>query len=182
MLILVVFASRYGATRQIAERIAETLRAAGHEAEARPAPAAGDLAAYDAFVIGSAAYYGSWLKEATAFARQNQSILASRPVWLFSSGPIGAATDAQGSDARAAAEPKQIAELRETLRPRDHRVFFGALERSRLGFVDRLVAGLPAFPGSEGDFRDWPAIDAWAEGIARELTQAPAARSATRSG
>ncbi len=175
MSILVAYASRYRATREIAERIASDLRAAGHEAEARPAKDLGDLAGYDAFVIGSAVYFGHWRKETAEFVRRNSSVLADRPVWLFSSGPLGTeAKDAQGRDLREAAEPKEIAELRESIEPRDHRVFFGVLDRGRLGFFHRLLASLPASRATwaiDGDFRDWQEIDAWAESIALELAQ-----------
>ncbi len=175
MSILVAYASKHGATQQIAERIAEKLRTAGQEAEARPIKIAGDLAGYDAFVIGSAVYFGSWQKEATAFVRRNRALLASRPVWLFSSGPLGTeARDAQGRDVRDAAVPKEIAELQQAITPRDHHVFFGKLDRGRLGIMDRLVASMPAFPGAEGDFRDWADIQAWAESIAHELAPVPA--------
>ncbi len=174
MTILVAYASRYGATQETAERIAETLRAAGQDVVVKPMKAAGDPASYDAVVLGSAVYYGSWLKEATAFVRRHHTLLASRPVWLFSSGPIGPATaDDQGQDLRTGAEPRQIAEFAESIRPRDNRVFFGKLDRGRLGFLDRLVASMPAFPGAEGDFRDWAEIEAWANAIARELASAP---------
>jgi menaquinone-dependent protoporphyrinogen oxidase len=81
---------------------------------------------------------------------------------------------------REVAEPKQIAEFRDVIKPRDHRVFFGKLDRGRLGLVDRLVANLPAFPGTEGDFRDWNDVDAWAERIAIELTQVPDLQRAAR--
>lgn len=53
---LVAYASKHGATQGIAERIATTLKAAGHEAEARPVEAVDDLTGYDAFVVGSAVY------------------------------------------------------------------------------------------------------------------------------
>jgi menaquinone-dependent protoporphyrinogen oxidase len=175
MPILVAYASKHGATRGIAERIAETLKAAGQEAEARPVKAAGDLASYEGFVIGSAVYFGHWRKEAAEFVRRNRAALVNRPVWLFSSGPLGTeATDAEGRELRVVAEPKEIAELREAVKPRDHRVFFGVLSRSKFDFVERVVAMLPAaralFP--EGDFRDWQDIEAWAEGIAHALGQA----------
>jgi menaquinone-dependent protoporphyrinogen oxidase len=177
MSILVVYASKHGSTQQIAEHISNGLEAAGQPAEARPVMAADDLAGYDAFVIGGAVYYGSWLKEAAEFVRRHQTVLVSRPVWLFSSGPISAEiTDEQGRDLRALAEPKESAEFQEAIHPRDHRVFFGRLDRGTLGFVDRLVASLPAFPGSEGDFRDWQEIGTWAERIAHELAPVPAAR------
>jgi hypothetical protein len=39
------------------------------------------------------------------------------------------------------------------------------LDPSRLGFAERIIAKrLP-----EGDWRDWPAIEAWAVGIAQKL-------------
>ena len=44
---------------------------------------------YDAFVIGGAAYMFHWLKDATAFVQRHRAVLATRPVWLFSSGPLG---------------------------------------------------------------------------------------------
>jgi menaquinone-dependent protoporphyrinogen oxidase len=178
-MILVAYASKHGATREIAERIADTLRAAGQQVEARPVQAAGDLAGYDALVIGSAAYAGHWLKEASEFLRRNRTILAGRPVWLFSSGPLGTkATDAKGQDLRVAAEPKEIAELRQTLEPRDHRVFFGALDPGKLSFAERSLRKLPAARAMlpEGDFRDWTEIKTWASGIAHELTEAPTSR------
>ena len=170
MSILVAYATRYGATRQMAEQIAEQLRAAGLEVDVQPVKAIGDLTGYEAIVLGSAVFYGSWMKEAVNFARHNQAALSTRPVWLFSSGPLGTlATDVDGHDVREAAVPKQIAELTSAIKPRDHRVFFGALNRPRLRFPDSLVARLPAFPGVEGDFRDWADVDAWAQSIAHEL-------------
>src|SRR5439155_26672025 len=102
------------------ERIAEQLRAAGLEVDVQPVKAIRELG-YDAVVLGSAVYYGSWMKQAVNFARRNQTILSSRPVWLFSSGPLGTATtDASGQDVREAAVPKEIAELtggHQTARP-----------------------------------------------------------------
>ena len=96
---LVVYASKHGATQGIAERIAAKLSEAGQGAKARPVAAVGDLTCYDAFVVGSAVYAAHWQKEASAFVQRNRAVLASKPVWLFSSGPLGTeATDAQGRD------------------------------------------------------------------------------------
>lgn len=174
MSILVTYATKYGATRGIAERIAQRMTAAGQHAEARPINEVGDPRGYDAYVIGSAVYMGSWLKEAAEFVRRNQAILAAKPVWLFSSGPLGTEkTDAQGQDKLTSAEPRQCAEFKEVIKPRGIQVFFGALNINKLGFFDRLITKTPAarsanlFP--EGDFRDWDAIEAWADAIAHQL-------------
>jgi menaquinone-dependent protoporphyrinogen oxidase len=171
---LVVYASKHGATQGIAERIAAKLGEAGQQAEARPVAAVGDLSGYDAFVVGSAVYAAHWQKEASAFVQRNRAVLAGRPVWLFSSGPLGTeATDAQGRDLTAAAEPKDIAEFEAAIVPKGHRVFFGALDPGKLGFSERAIRKLPAARTMlpEGDFRDWTEIDAWAGDIARELAK-----------
>jgi menaquinone-dependent protoporphyrinogen oxidase len=173
MSVLVAFASRHGATQGIAERIAGTLQAAGQRADARPVKGVDDLAGYDAFVIGSAVYLFHWLKEATRFVRANQTLLAVRPVWLFSSGPLGTEpTDAKGRDVLEVSQAKEIAGLVDTLHPRGHQMFFGAYSHGKpVGLGERLVAVMPAARAAmpEGDFRDWRAIEAWSAGIAQEL-------------
>ena len=62
MTILVAYASKHGATQGIADRISERLRQAGKEAEAQSVDDVRDPGSYEAFVIGSAIYYGSWMK------------------------------------------------------------------------------------------------------------------------
>ena len=161
MTVLVAYASKRGSTQGIAERIAEKLRQLGKEAEDRSVDEVSDPGSYEAFVIGSAIYYGSWLKEATEWVRRNQAVLAARPVWLFSSGPLG--TEVKDAEP----QPKEIGEFRETIGPRDQRIFFGALEHSRLSFAERIM--VKAVRAPEGDFRDWQAIEAWAASVARDL-------------
>jgi menaquinone-dependent protoporphyrinogen oxidase len=183
MKILVAYASRHGATQGIAERIAATLERAGLDVTIQPAQNVGPVDKYDAFVIGSAAYMGGWLGDATTFVRRNRDLLEARPVWLFSSGPTSAElVDADGRDQLKAAEPKEFAEFARTIRPRGEQVFFGAYDpdAEAKGLAETLMsrfmrmapAARSALPA--GDFRDWPAIEAWAESIARELQPAAA--------
>ena len=164
--VVVVYASRYGSTKGIAEFIAERLRERGLEAEARSVDSRPDPAQYDAVVLGSAVYLGRWMKEAAAFAEENRATLAARPAWLFSSGPLVLAEGATVDDPDLV--PTEIAALGEAVHPRDHRVFLGALDPGRLGFAQRAMRALPAARAAlpEGDFRDWEAIGAWADEIA----------------
>jgi menaquinone-dependent protoporphyrinogen oxidase len=161
MTILVAYASEHGSTQEVAERIAEKLRQLGKQAEARPVESVEDPGSYEAVVIGSAVYYGSWLKVATEWVRRNQAVLAKLPVWLFSVGPLGIEFK------EAEQQPKEMAELRKIIAPRDQRIFFGALDSSRLSFTERMM--VRAVHAPEGDFRNWQAIEAWAESIARTL-------------
>jgi len=172
MRILVVYASKHGATQGIAERIAAKLAEAGLQSEARRAKVAGDLAGWDAFVIGSAVYLGRWQKDASHFVQRNRAILASKPVWLFSSGPLGKqAAGMAGLDGADGAELREVAGFTALIGPRDHQVFSGALDPARLGPAEHLIRKMPAGEAllPEGDFRNWAEIDSWAARIAGEL-------------
>jgi menaquinone-dependent protoporphyrinogen oxidase len=180
MRVLVAFATRHGATAGIAERIGERLRAAGLEADVVPVGSVRCPASYDAFVIGAAAYMFHWLKEASAFVDRNRKLLAARPVWLFSSGPLGSdPVNEKGEDQLVVSVPKEFTRYHAELHPRGERVFFGALDPSAppIGVAERLMHLMPAARDAlpHGDFRDWPAIDAWADGIAADLLAVPAA-------
>ncbi len=183
MSVLVAYASRHGATQGIAERIAERLRADGLEADARPASKVRDATRYDAFVIGGAAYMFHWLGDATEFVKRNRALLAERPTWLFSSGPVGTDTvDKQGRDVLEVSVPKEFADLRVKIRPAGEKVFYGAWDPAAkpIGVAERFMSLMPAAKAGlpAGDFRDWPAIDAWADGIARALAPALIAEQA----
>jgi menaquinone-dependent protoporphyrinogen oxidase len=164
MSILLVYASKHGSTEGIAKRIAETLRREGHATTLHSvfAPERIDVVAHEAVILGSAVYYGSWLREATEFARHNRMALAPSPIWLFSSGPLGAEVKDDEP------QPQELAELRETLHPRGHRIFFGALDQTKLSFAERMV--VKAMRAPEGDFRNWSDIEAWAQDISSEVS------------
>jgi menaquinone-dependent protoporphyrinogen oxidase len=177
MRVLVVYASKYGSTKGIAERIGYTLNESGQSASTVSALAAGQVDGYDAYVIGSATYMFSWLKEAADFVRRNAELLRTKPVWLFSSGPIATDTkDAQGREIRETTVPKEMAELRGLIQPRDHHVFWGAFDHTKLNFTHRMVYAMPAMKKLmvDGDYRDWDEIDAWAKSIAASLVPAGA--------
>lgn len=174
MSVLVAYASRHGATRGIAERIAERLRADGLDADLRPVSEVRDASRYDAFIVGGAAYMFHWLKDATTFVRRNRTLLAGRPTWLFSSGPVGTDTvDKEGRDVLEVTVPKEFPGLRDAIHPQGEKVFFGAWDPAAkpIGAMERIVRLMPAARSSMpvGDFRDWDAIDAWADEIALEL-------------
>jgi menaquinone-dependent protoporphyrinogen oxidase len=175
MTVLVTYATRHGSTTGIAERITDRLREAGVAAECRSIANVRDLEPYDAFVIGAAAYMFHWLKDATKFAKRNRELLATRPVWLFSSGPVGTdLVDKEGRDVLETTRPKEFAELVPMLHARGERIFFGAWDPSAppIGLAERFMHLLPAAPAMpSGDFRDWPAIDAWAAEIAADLAR-----------
>jgi menaquinone-dependent protoporphyrinogen oxidase len=158
--VLVAAASKYEATAEIANAIAKVLKERGFEANAHEIDPTVQVEGYDAYVIGSAVYAGHWLQPARWFVQSHAAVLSTRPVWLFSSGPIG---DPPMPDE----DPVDVTAIAEATLAREHRVFAGRLDHSRLSIAEQaLVVALRA---PEGDFRDWDAIRGWAEGIADAL-------------
>ena len=160
MTILVTAASRHGTTSGIADAIAAVLRAAELEVDVRSPDSVDDIGDYDAVVIGSAVYRGRWLEPATAFVARNAAALAGRPVFLFSSGPLG-------DPPRRVREPSDLPDIRAAIHPRDHRLFQGRLTESALTRPERLLAKLSRAPF--GDFRPWDDIMDWTREIARTV-------------
>ena len=163
MTVLVTAESKHGATSEIADRIGAGLAERGIEVSVRNLKDVGQLAQYEAFVVGSAVYMGKWLKPATSFVDAHVGELSGHPTWLFSSGPV--VEDPAGSD-----NPGDRAwgdKLAETAHARQHKLFAGKLDRSKLGRAERAVTRMVRAP--DGDRRDWQAIDEWAAAIARDL-------------
>ena len=176
MRVLVAYASRHGATRGIAERIAEKLSEQGLDVRLQAASEATNTDEYDAFVIGSAAYMFHWLKEASEFVRRNKRVLVARPTWLFSSGPIGPDRfdPKTGKDQLETTIPREFEDFELELHPRGKKVFFGAWDPDYppVGWAERVMHMTPARKAMPaGDFRDWPEIEAWAMEIAAGLEQ-----------
>lgn len=167
MRILVTAASKHGATAEIAEAVARNLRSLGHAVEVVPPQDVASLEPYEAVVLGSAVYTSHWLAPAKQFAAQHAAALRERPVWLFSSGPIGDPPKPQET-------PADVAAILDQTGARAHQLFAGRLDRSQLGFAARAVTRVVHAP--DGDFRDWTAVADWAVGIASTLSSETAVR------
>jgi menaquinone-dependent protoporphyrinogen oxidase len=160
MKVLVSVASRHGASFEIAEAISATLAGAGFQTAVLPPDAVTSIEGYDAVVLGSSVYVGHWMDSATSFVERFGDEIRRLPVWIFSSGPLGHEPTPED-------EPADVAEIVAATGAREHRVFAGQVDRSRLGLGEKVL--LTAVRAPEGDFRPWEEIRAWASGIAAEL-------------
>jgi menaquinone-dependent protoporphyrinogen oxidase len=165
--VLVAYATKYGATAEIAEKIGEVLRQAGLATDVLPVGRAGDVSAYKAVVLGSAVYIGQWRKEAVKFLKANETVLAGKLVWLFSSGPTGEGDPVELTQGWRF--PGKLQPIADRIGPRDVAVFGGAVDAGKLNSIERWMLKNVKVPA--GDFRDWEAITSWAATIAEELKE-----------
>ncbi len=163
--ILIAYATKYGATAEIAEKISQVLRQEGLAVEVLPVKRVGDLSRYKAVVLGSAVYVGRWHKQAATFLKDNERTLTNMLVWLFSSGP----TDEGDPEEllKGWRFPKDLQPIADRIEPRDIVLFHGAVEVDKLNRLHKWMIAKVKAP--VGDFRDWDAIAAWAKSIADSL-------------
>lgn len=163
--ILVAYATKYGATGEIADKVGDVLRGAGLQADVSPVDHVQDLAPYGAVVLGSAVYIGKWRKEAAKFLKENQETLAERQVWFFSSGPLGEGDPVALLDGWRF--PASLQPIADRIQPYDIAVFHGHLNPEKLNLLEKWM--LKNVQSPVGDFRKWEAITSWAESIATVL-------------
>jgi menaquinone-dependent protoporphyrinogen oxidase len=159
--VLVAYASRSGATAEIAQWLAERLRGEGEVLDVTVVEVSDQLdpRGYDTVVLGSVLYEGRWMRSAARFAPRHQHDLSNAWVWTFSSGPL----DASASTGEVLITYSADRASRRLL-ARDHVTFGGRLAHA-------MVEG-----GHGGDFRDRTQVDAYADQIAGELSILPRLR------
>ncbi|GAB4431327.1 MAG: flavodoxin domain-containing protein [Anaerolineae bacterium] len=168
MNLLIIYASKYGSTAEIAEVIGKELQKRSHQVTVTPVEKVADvgsLAAFDGFVIGSAVYAGSWVKKAAAFLKDNGDLLAERPVWLFSSGPTGQGDPNEIMDGWSF--PENLESVRARIQPEDVIFFHGKIDPEQLNFAERMI--IKSVKATVGDYRDWLVIRGWAGKIDNDL-------------
>ena len=160
--VLVVYASRHLLNGGDRERIAAAMCDAAAMRRRGRQPRSTTCPATAAVVLGSAVYAKRWQRDARAFARRHDGALRDMPVWLFSSGPFGA------PEQHPTAPTPPVAErLTKQLGAREHVMFGGRVPTDPGNFVERAM--LKNTPPAKRDARDWPAIEAWARGVAEQV-------------
>ncbi len=168
--ILVTYASQGGSTKGVAEAIGQALSANGTAVDVRPVHAVTDLSPYQAVVIGSAVHSGKWMPEATAFVERHQMTLRRIPTAVFQVCMMLAASNEQYKRM----VPDWLAPLRAQVQPVAEESFAGALwpnQYAKLSEKLGLRIFLAAINLKAGDYRDWDAIRAWADGLRAALSR-----------
>lgn len=165
--ILVTYASKHGATAEIAQSIARVLRSFELDVTARRVENIESLSEFDAVVMGSAIYLGEWIDTSAEFLERYQADLEDKAIWFFISGPTG-----EGDPLnllKAPLVPDSIRATVDAINPVEVKLFKGKIDLRRLPPDQRKIVKAANVP--RGDFRDWDVIQAWAKTLARTLRE-----------
>jgi len=157
--VLVAYASKYGSTGGVANAIGKELCSKDVVTDVSLINNAGNVASYQGMVIGSAIYRGKWMSEAADFVEENRNFLREIPVAYFLV-CITLANPTEKNRAEVLRYMDPILKAVPEITPVGIGIFAGALDYSNLTWLNRKI--LKSKGVSEGDFRDWNAIRAWA--------------------
>lgn len=163
--ILVTYASKRGATEEIADAIVEVLKNDGLDVILLPVSSVTSIEGYDAIILGSAVYIGQWMRDANKFVKEYLDDLSHIPTWIFSSGPTG---EGNPSDLMNGFQyPEKLEPYISRINLQEAILFHGALDMTELNWLERRMIKTVEAP--LGDFRNWHSIKLWAQHIADSL-------------
>jgi menaquinone-dependent protoporphyrinogen oxidase len=179
---LVLYATRYGATKETSEEIAKILREEGFAVKAVNAQEekVKDISEYGLVVVGSGVACGRWVNEAEDFLKKFRKDFEDKKLALFVSS-VQPIVEREGKASEVAKMRKIDLEdrvLKYGLAPVAKGFFGGIIDFNKMGFLTRkgmeaaFKGPLQRFgfkeiaPGAY-DLRDWTEIRSWAKELAK---------------
>ena len=163
--VLIVYDTKYGATRTIAYRIKDVLCAQGAQVDLSTVKRIKDVSAYDTVVIGSAIIIEKWRPDALKFLKAQESVLATKHVAVFiACGLLGQDTDANRTLAQTHYIDPVLATVPQITPVQAAGLFGGIMDFSVLSPIDLLMIQGFHMMG-EGDFRNFDKITQWSKDL-----------------
>jgi menaquinone-dependent protoporphyrinogen oxidase len=162
--VLVIYGTKTGCTRDIAERIGERLRRDGATAEVFSAGEAPTPEGFDAVVVGSGIRMSQWHEPVRTWVSANAEVLREMPVASYTSCLTVVSEPEKAEEMRAWSK---VVEDAAGIAVVDSGLFAGWFEPKQFGFLERTI--LKGMKAPQGDFRDFDAVDSWTNSVAPKL-------------
>ena len=171
--VLVTYASQAGSTGEIAGAIGQVICETGTAVDVRPILTIDDLTPYRAVVVGSAVHSSAWMPEAVSFVETHRDALSQMPVAYFLSCLALTVTDTDELRRKVASFLDPVRQQVPEVQALDVGLFAGKLDFKKLPLAYRVMWPFTAGgQATEGDYRDWKAIRAWAGNLRAGLLNA----------
>ena len=180
---LIVYATRYGATKGTAEEIARILQEDDVNVKIVNAKEekVNDISKYGLVIVGSGMAMGNWVGEAEGFLKKFQKDFENKKVALF----ISSLKPVEEKDGKTAAVDKtrkiglEDKILKYHLKPLSIGYFGGVLDYNKMSFLTRKTMeigyksqlqkyGFKEVESGVYDLRDWDEIRGWAKELAQK--------------
>jgi menaquinone-dependent protoporphyrinogen oxidase len=184
----IVYATREGQTKRIAEHLAANLRSRGYAVETHNlhAGAPADLSRYAAVILAASVHAGDHAAEMVKFVKQHRQELESLPSAFVSVTLSEAGAERPNASpeehARFAADVQKVIDrfVEQTgWRPKCVKPVAGALQYSKYNILLRFVmkriareAGAETDTSRDYEYTDWTALDRFAGEFTREIRAA----------
>lgn len=168
--VLIAYASFCGSTGGVAQALGETFCQKGATVDVRLVKNVADISPYQAVVVGSAVRSSSWWPDAVEFVTRHEQALSRMPVAYFLT-CLALYHDSPGAREKAMGYFEPALQAAPGIKPLDFGCFAGVLDYAKMNFMYRTImkSKMKKQEVPEGDYRDWPAIRAWAETLAPQL-------------
>lgn len=167
--ILVVYATRFGSTAEVAKYIGTIINHQGIAVDVRLVNEISSLHGYDAVVLGSAIRSGKWMPEAFHFLTAHRAELRHMPVAYFT---VCATLHDDTPENRAIVSGYHtpLLETFRDIQPVSIGMFAGKIDFKKIPLMLRVVAKTHHLP--DGDWRSWEQIEVWAREVPLLLANA----------
>lgn len=156
MKVLVAYATEYGSTREVAQKVGEILKSKGFRVNVSDISDISDISSYNAAVIGAPVMKFRFLPTARKFVKNNKDALAKIPVAYFSLG----FRMIEDTPEHREWMMRKLKVVTKHVPPVDVGLFGGRYKKPEKGLK---------MPFPEGDWRDWEKITTWAERLVDKL-------------
>lgn len=165
--ILVVYATKFGSTKEVAGRIGEMVKTKGIPVDVRKVSSVKDMSKYSAVIFGTPIRMGKPISEAMNFVKKHKEELNRLPVALFS---IGLYMKENTKENREKAIQCLDPVLEIIKKPVSIGLFGGKLDYNTMPVILRwMFSKDTSGQFSEGDWRNWDSIASWVDEIVPAL-------------
>jgi len=181
---LIVYGTRYGATKSTSEEIAKVFQGEGLEVKVVNAKIekVKDISPYDLIIVGSGMQMGKWTKEPENFLNQFHTELAAKKVAIFVSSAAQALIEYEKNDEEIDNNKRLYLEekaAKYNLKPISQIILGGVWDFNKMNFLFRKTltsfkpkieaAGFKEIKPGLYDTRDWNTVREWAKELAAQI-------------